>query len=158
MSPFLVTLTAGVICLLMLVAMCLMNIYRARYATELVDLHFSLEALTYIFLLVIIQLPTNFLTYAYIARFKAPDQPLPARVAKGLQSIDPYFSPLYFAIDPYFAQFWRFWKPKIRVAGLYVEVISTCSYDPISSILYAETISNTLLLDVFYGNKCPKNA
>ena len=57
--------------------MCVMNIYRARYATELVDLHFSLEALSYIFLLVIIQLPTNFLTYAYITRFKGPDQPLP---------------------------------------------------------------------------------
>ena len=32
-----------------------------------------------------------------------------------VQTIDPYFVPPYFTIDPYFAQFWRFWNRKIRV-------------------------------------------
>ena len=67
----------GIVSVLALVAMCVTNVYRARYPTELVDLHLSLESLAYTFLLLLVQLPTNFVVYAYVARFKAASQPLP---------------------------------------------------------------------------------
>lgn len=70
-------ITEGVLSIMVLIGMCVGNVYRARYPTELVDLHFSIEALAYCFILVFIQLPTNFVAYTYVVRFKAPSQPLP---------------------------------------------------------------------------------
>lgn len=68
----------GILSLLILCFSSYMNILRSKYPANLIDLQFSTETLTYCLTLCLIQLPTNFVAYFYLAKFKAPGQFMPA--------------------------------------------------------------------------------
>ena len=68
----------GILSLLILCFSCYMNILRSKYPANLIDLQFSTETLTYCLTLCAVQLPTNFVAYFYLVKFKSPSQFLPA--------------------------------------------------------------------------------
>lgn len=68
----------SILSLLILCFSCYMNILRSKYPANLIDLQFSTETLTYCLTLCLVQLPTNFVAYFYLAKFKTPSQFMPS--------------------------------------------------------------------------------
>ncbi|CAG5106783.1 Oidioi.mRNA.OKI2018_I69.chr1.g2997.t1.cds [Oikopleura dioica] len=70
-------LISAVFGLVFLIFFCICNVIRARYAAELVNLHFTFEVTIYLVILILFQLPSNFFVYFYSVRFKNPASPMP---------------------------------------------------------------------------------